>query len=74
MKIPLIKYWLSTSWLGTRWVEVVVGESGGVSKSVNQMLMFRNTLNVLKFFATKFLTVWHMQTVQTQIRLLLRAV
>ena len=35
MNIPLIKYWLSTSRLGTRWVDVVAGESGGVSKSEN---------------------------------------
>ena len=35
MNIPLIKYWLSTSRFGTRWVDVVAGESGGVSKSEN---------------------------------------
>ena len=29
-------------------------------------------VNVLKFCLTKFLTKWHMQTVQTQIRLLLK--
>ena len=33
---------------------------------------FRSMVNVLKFCTAKFLTKWHMQTVQTQIRLLLQ--
>ena len=38
INIPSMKYWLSTSWFGTRWLEVVVGESGGVSKSINKKI------------------------------------
>ena len=33
---------------------------------------YLETVNVLKFRTPKFLTKWHMQTVQTQIRLLLK--
>ena len=51
-----------------------VGQVGhGISTALYLItLLPRATVNILQFCTPKFLIVWHMQTVQTQIRLLLR--
>ena len=51
---------------------VIKGEYHIHPKYLNTLTPYYTTVNVLKFRTPKCLTKWHMQTVKTQIRLLLR--